>query len=91
MSQQTLEAVIGRAILAEEFRLALLADPETALSEYELTKKELAALKSVDAESLDTCAILLGTRMRPHPAKTGVSWRTHDPTRGRLAKKGGSL
>jgi hypothetical protein len=56
VSQQTLEAVIGRAILDEEFRSALFADPGAALGEYELSKGERTALKSVDAESLDSCA-----------------------------------
>lgn len=55
MSRRALEAVIGRAILDEEFRLALFADPEAALLEYELTDDERAALKSVDAESLEAC------------------------------------
>ena len=63
MSRQTLEAVIGRAILDEEFRLALFADPEAALVEYELTEDEMAALKLVDAESLDACANGLGRRI----------------------------
>lgn len=55
MSRQVLEAVIGRTILDEEFRLALFADPEAALVAYELTEDEMAALKSVDTESLDAC------------------------------------
>ena len=60
MSWQTLEAVIGRAILDEEFRSALFEDPEAALVEYELTEDEIAALKSVDAESVDDCAHNVG-------------------------------
>ena len=59
MSRPALEAVLGRTILDEEFRFALFAGPETALVEYELTEDELAALKSVDAESLDACAAIL--------------------------------
>lgn len=62
MSRQALEAVIGRAILDEEFRLALFADPETALVEYELTEQEMAAIRSVDAESLEASAVGLGQR-----------------------------
>ena len=60
MSRQALEAVIGRAILNEEFRLALFEDPEAALAEYELTEDEIAALKWVDAESVDNCAHNVG-------------------------------
>lgn len=63
MSRQTLEAVIGRAILDEEFRLALFADPEAALAEYELTADEMVALKWADAESIDVCAVMLGERI----------------------------
>jgi hypothetical protein len=63
MSWQALEAVIGRAILDEGFRLALFADPEAALTGYELTEDELKALKSVDAETLDACAHGIGQRV----------------------------
>lgn len=62
MSRQALEAVIGRAILDEEFRLALFADPEAVLVEYELTEQEMAAIRSVDAESLEASAVGLGQR-----------------------------
>ena len=63
MSRQALEAIIGRAILDCEFRIALFADPDNALSDYELTTVELAALKSVDAESLDACSACLERRI----------------------------
>lgn len=63
MSQQALEAVIGRAILDEAFRLALFAEPEAALVDYELTEDEVAALKRVDAESLDACAYSIKQRV----------------------------
>ena len=56
MSQKELEAVIGRAIVDPEFRLALFADPTAALAGYELVKEEIMVLRSVDAESLDACA-----------------------------------
>ena len=64
MSQRDLEAVIGRAVLDEPFRHLLLAEPETALAEYLLTQPELAVLRSMDAESLDACAVLLESRIR---------------------------
>lgn len=63
MSRQALEVIIGRAILDDVFRLALFADPEEALVEYELTEDELAALRAVDAESLDACVTGLGRRI----------------------------
>jgi hypothetical protein len=51
-----LEAVIGRAILSAEFRMAFFADPDEALADFDLTEAERAALKRVDAESLDACS-----------------------------------
>jgi hypothetical protein len=63
VSRQVLEDVIGRAILDSEFRLKLFADPDSILAGYELTSAELAALKSIDAESLDACADGIGRRV----------------------------
>ena len=62
--QRDLEAVIGRAVLDEAFRHLLFADPDTALASYELTEDELAALKRVDAESMDASATVLDGRIR---------------------------
>ena len=56
MSRDALEAVIGRAVIDEEFRLALFADPDSALAGYALTDGELAALRTLDAENLDAFA-----------------------------------
>ena len=53
MPQQALEAIIGRAMLDEDFRMALFADPDQALVGYRLTKKERMAIANVDAETLD--------------------------------------
>lgn len=63
MSQRELEAVIGRAIVDQEFRMALFANPTAALAGYELTEAEVAALRMVDAESLDACGGGLGCRV----------------------------
>lgn len=63
MSQKELEAVIGRAIVDQEFRIALFANPPAALAGYELTEAEVAALRSVDAESLDACGSGLARRI----------------------------
>ena len=63
MSRHALEDVIGRAILDEEFRMTLFADPASALAGYELTAAELMALKSMDAENLDACADVLGRQV----------------------------
>ena len=71
MSQRDLEAVIGRAIVDKAFRELLFADPEAALQAYELSERELAALRSVDAESLDACGGSLGKRVVRALAFTG--------------------
>lgn len=73
MSQRELEAVIGRAIMDQEFRMALFANPTTALAGYELSEAEEAALRLVDAESLDACGGI-GRRMRLNrlEARTGA-------------------
>ncbi len=63
MSQQALEAVIGRAIMDEEYRLLLFSDPNAALGDYDLTDAEMTALRSVDAESLDACAHNIGRQV----------------------------
>jgi hypothetical protein len=81
VTRRDLEAVIGRAMLHEAFRHLLFAEPETALTGYELTEAEVAVLKSADAESLDACAILLGSRMRwSLPRNETVTEKSH--TRG---------
>jgi hypothetical protein len=63
MSREALEAVIGRAVIDEEFRLALFADPDAALAAYELTEGELVALRTIDAENLDAFAGGPGSRI----------------------------
>lgn len=55
MSQRELEAVISRAIVDQEFRVELFSNPAAALAGYDLTEAETAALRTVDAESLDAC------------------------------------
>jgi hypothetical protein len=71
MSRQALETAIGQALLDEEFRLALFANPDAALAGYELTAAEVAALKTVDAENLDACANSLGRRVLRTLKRTG--------------------
>lgn len=63
MSREALETVIGRAVIDVEFRLALFADLEETLAGYELTERELAALRTIDAESLDAFAGGTGSRV----------------------------
>lgn len=63
MSKRALEAILGRAILDDDFRIVLFADPDQALAGYELTNGERASLLSVDAETLDAFAERLAVHM----------------------------
>jgi hypothetical protein len=63
MSREALETVIGRAVIDAEFRLALFADPDAALADFELTAGEATAIKMLDAESLDAFAKSVGSRV----------------------------
>ncbi|MCU0501166.1 MAG: Franean1_4349 family RiPP [Anaerolineae bacterium] len=63
MSHDALEAVIGRAVIDEGFRVMLFADPDSALAGYALTEAELAALRTLDAENLDAFAGGPGSRV----------------------------
>lgn len=79
MSQRELEAVIGRAILDQEFRMSLFANPTAVLAGYELTQAEMAALRMVDAESLDACGGI-GHRIRLGPLRSDENQDMNDPT-----------
>ena len=80
MSREALETVIGRAVIDEEFRVALFADPDAALAGYELTEEEVAALKRVDAESLDACAHNVGRRVAAVLLRPGSDPSTVGPS-----------
>jgi hypothetical protein len=56
MSRETVEAVIGKAVSDRKFREALFANPDQALAGYGLTDDELAALKAIDAETMEAMA-----------------------------------
>ncbi|MBI4670319.1 MAG: Franean1_4349 family RiPP [Chloroflexi bacterium] len=56
MSAETVTTIIRRAVAEQEFRAALFADPATALSGYELTEEERAALTGLTAENFDALA-----------------------------------
>lgn len=62
MSQDSIEHVIGKALLDADFRDMLLANPEQALSAFALTESEKKYLKRVDAETLDELAALLAAK-----------------------------
>jgi len=63
MSKQALEAVIGRAVTDGAFRSALFARPDVALAGYDLTAGEMASLKAIDFETMDSFAGVLDERV----------------------------
>jgi hypothetical protein len=64
MSKKAVEAVIGKALLDECFRLALLADADQALAGFRLTKAEKMDLKRLDGETLDALAHMLDEKIK---------------------------
>jgi hypothetical protein len=63
VSKKAVQEVIGKAVTDSEFREALFANPDEALAGYELTEDEIAALKSVDAETMESFAGSLDERI----------------------------
>ncbi|MGD8474849.1 MAG: Franean1_4349 family RiPP, partial [Anaerolineae bacterium] len=63
MSKEAVEKIVGRAVLDSQFREALFADPDEVLGEYELTQEEVAALKAIDFETMESFAGTLDDRI----------------------------
>jgi hypothetical protein len=63
MSKEAVQAVIGKAVMESEFRELLFANPDQALEGYELTDEETAALKAIDAETMESFAGELDERI----------------------------
>ncbi len=70
MSLDTLNRIVGEAIVNPSFCQSLLADPTTAVRGYELASEELALLSSIRARSVDHLAqqLLLGLDLAPERA-----------------------
>ena len=63
MSKEAVERVLGRVLLDNAFRESLFADPDKVLTDYELTEKEVAALKAIDYETMESFAARIGDQM----------------------------
>ncbi|MBI4670320.1 MAG: hypothetical protein HY741_01455 [Chloroflexi bacterium] len=63
MSAENVTTVIRRAVAEQEFRAALFQNASAALSGYELTDEERAALSGLTAENFDALAGELEARM----------------------------
>ena len=78
MSKETVEAIIGRAVLDRELREALFANPDEVLAGHDLSEAEVAALKAIDAEAMESFAGTLEEPFSelttaPEPAKRDES------------------
>lgn len=56
LSEQAVEWVTGKIVLDANFREALIADPDQALSGFDLNESEKAWLKRVDFETMEALA-----------------------------------
>ena len=74
MSRETVEAIIGKAVLDSEFREALFADPDQALEGYDLTDEEVAGLKIIDSETMESLAGTLDERISKHTGTGYIFW-----------------
>lgn len=63
MSKESVEAIVGKAVLDSQFREALFANPEEVLADYELTEEEVAALRAIDFETMESFAGTLDERI----------------------------
>jgi hypothetical protein len=63
MAQKSIESVIGKSILNDEFRQLLFEDPDKALAGFPLTRAKRDKLRIVDSETLETLASTLDQRL----------------------------
>lgn len=56
MSKQAVDYITGMIVLDVSFREALMADPDQALSGFDLSEREKAWLKRIDYETMETLA-----------------------------------
>ena len=63
MSKEAVQKVIGKAVTDSKFREALFANPDKALQGHDLTDDEIAGLKKIDAETMESMAGSLDERI----------------------------
>jgi len=56
LSRKEVQTVVGKAIRDSAFRERLYSQPDRALGRFDLTQAEVAALRTIDAETLDALA-----------------------------------
>jgi len=63
MSQQTVQNIIGRAVMDEAYRNLLFGDPDKAFEGYDLTEEEKTLLRNLDADEVSGFAGKLDERI----------------------------
>jgi hypothetical protein len=63
MSQQTVQNIIGRAVMDAAFRSLLFSDPDKAFEGYDLTEEEKTLLRNLDADEVSGFAGKLDERI----------------------------
>lgn len=63
MSRKAVEAVVAKMLEDEKFRFAVMANPDEAYAGYDLSEQEVAALKKLDAETIENMAGQLDERV----------------------------
>src|SRR5512136_833839 len=63
MSKEAVQAVIDKAVTDDKFREELFAHPDKALHGFDLTEDEIAGLKKIDSESMESLAGSLDERI----------------------------
>ncbi len=67
--REPLEEIIGRAATDLRFRKKMFEDPETAFEEYNLTEKQIKALKSISTDALEKFAHQLTEIIGENPSE----------------------
>lgn len=63
MSEDSIKNILSRAVLEEEFRKILLADPTKALAGYELAEEEKAIFQNLSPEEFEGLLTKLDERI----------------------------
>ena len=70
MSTESVQDIIGKAVVDSEYRELLFVEPDKALEGYELTEEEIVSLKGIKAEKFDE----LLTDIEERISKAGINF-----------------
>ena len=63
MTKESVQNIIGKAVTESAFRQRLFADPDATLAGYQLYDDEIAALRAIDFEFIESFADALNQRI----------------------------